>query len=117
MIVIAHNLDVIKTADWNIELGPEGGNKEGKVIATGTPEDIASIVKSFTGEYLKQTLICTLGKRRVLGCLGFCSNKNIPVGSGIVESCTGKLVNCSIVVPYANYSAGSISTNTTLKRH
>ena len=56
IIVIEHNLDVIKTADWIIDLGPEGGSRGGKVIATGTPEDVAKVKGSFTGEYLKPML-------------------------------------------------------------
>jgi excinuclease ABC subunit A len=53
IVVIEHNLDVIKTADWIIDLGPEGGDGGGEVIATGTPEDVAANVRSFTGQYLK----------------------------------------------------------------
>ena len=56
IIVIEHNLDIIKTADWIIDLGPEGGNRGGEVIATGTPEEIASSKYSFTGQYLKSAL-------------------------------------------------------------
>ena len=56
IIVIEHNLDVIKTADWIIDLGPEGGNRGGQVIATGTPEEVAQIKQSFTGHYLKAML-------------------------------------------------------------
>jgi excinuclease ABC subunit A len=54
VIVIEHNLDVIKTADWIIDMGPEGGDKGGVVIAEGTPEQVASNEASFTGQYLKQ---------------------------------------------------------------
>lgn len=56
IIVIEHNLDVIKSADWIIDLGPEGGEKGGRIIATGTPEEIAENAKSFTGQFLKQHL-------------------------------------------------------------
>ncbi len=56
IIVIEHNLDVVKTADWIIDLGPEGGSGGGKIIATGTPEDIAKTKGSFTGEYLKEII-------------------------------------------------------------
>ncbi len=56
IIVIEHNLDVIKTADWIIDLGPEGGSRGGQIIATGTPEDVISKKKSFTGQYLKGVL-------------------------------------------------------------
>lgn len=54
--VIEHNLDVIKNADWIIDLGPEGGDKGGRIVAQGTPEDIAQNPKSVTGEYLKKVL-------------------------------------------------------------
>ena len=53
VVVIEHNLDVIKTADWIIDLGPEGGDGGGQIIATGTPEDVAATKGSFTGEFLK----------------------------------------------------------------
>ncbi|MGN6679406.1 MAG: excinuclease ABC subunit UvrA, partial [Streptosporangiaceae bacterium] len=56
VIVIEHNLDVIKTADWVIDLGPEGGSRGGEVIATGTPEEIAKIAESYTGQFLTKML-------------------------------------------------------------
>ncbi len=56
VLVIEHNLDVIKCADWVIDLGPEGGSKGGNVIAQGTPEQVAKIAGSYTGSYLKKTL-------------------------------------------------------------
>ena len=56
VLVIEHNLDVIRCADWLIDLGPEGGDKGGEVIAVGTPEDIASNERSYTGKYVKQVL-------------------------------------------------------------
>ena len=56
VIVIEHNLDVIKTADWVIDLGPEGGSRGGDVIATGTPEDVAQVEESYTGQFLKKFL-------------------------------------------------------------
>ncbi len=56
VLVIEHNLDVIKTADWIIDLGPEGGEAGGYVVATGTPEDIAAIEGNGTGMYLKPLL-------------------------------------------------------------
>ena len=52
VVVIEHNLEVIKTADWIIDLGPEGGDKGGRVVAAGTPEDVAQVAASFTGQYL-----------------------------------------------------------------
>lgn len=52
VLVIEHNLDVIKTADWLIDLGPEGGDGGGQVIATGTPEQVAKVKASYTGQYL-----------------------------------------------------------------
>jgi excinuclease ABC subunit A len=59
VVVIEHNLDVIKTADWVIDLGPEGGDGGGQIIAAGTPEDIANNAASHTGYYLKSVLATT----------------------------------------------------------
>jgi excinuclease ABC subunit A len=56
VIVIEHNLDVIKTADWVVDLGPEGGSRGGTVVGTGTPEQIAMIEESYTGQFLKKLL-------------------------------------------------------------
>jgi excinuclease ABC subunit A len=56
VVVIEHNLDVIKTADWVIDLGPEGGDGGGRVIAEGTPEDVCEEPTSFTGQFLKAIL-------------------------------------------------------------
>ena len=56
VLVIEHNLDIIKTADWVIDLGPEGGDKGGRIVAAGTPEDVAEVAESYTGMYLKQVL-------------------------------------------------------------
>jgi len=56
LVVIEHNLDVIKTADWLIDMGPEGGAGGGMVVATGTPETIAACDASFTGRYLRKYL-------------------------------------------------------------
>jgi excinuclease ABC subunit A len=55
-VVIEHNLDVIKTADWIIDLGPEGGDEGGRIIATGTPEQVAKVAGSYTGQFLKAEL-------------------------------------------------------------
>ena len=63
VVVIEHNLDVIKTADWVIDLGPEGGDGGGEIIATGTPEDVADNKRSFTGQYLKPLLNGARDKR------------------------------------------------------
>jgi excinuclease ABC subunit A len=57
IIIIEHNLDVIKVADWVIDLGPEGGDKGGEIVAVGTPEAIAKIKRSYTGQFLKPLLI------------------------------------------------------------
>ncbi len=56
MVVIEHNLDVIKTADWIIDLGPEGGERGGQVVAAGTPEDVAEVGGSYTGQFLRKAL-------------------------------------------------------------
>ena len=54
--MIEHNLDVIKCADWIIDVGPEGGDKGGRIIATGTPEQVAQTKASYTGQYLGKVL-------------------------------------------------------------
>jgi excinuclease ABC subunit A len=56
VVVIEHNLDVIKTADWIVDLGPEGGDGGGRIIASGTPEDVAKVKGSYTGRYLARFL-------------------------------------------------------------
>jgi len=56
VVVIEHNLEVIKTADWIIDLGPEGGDGGGEIVAEGTPEDVAKVARSYTGQYLKPLL-------------------------------------------------------------
>jgi excinuclease ABC subunit A len=56
VVVIEHNLEVLKTADWIIDLGPEGGDGGGEIVATGTPEDIAAVKRSYTGQFLKPVL-------------------------------------------------------------
>jgi excinuclease ABC subunit A len=56
VVVIEHNLEVLKTADWMIDLGPEGGDKGGYLVATGTPEQLAHNPASYTGQYLRPIL-------------------------------------------------------------
>ena len=56
IVIIEHNLEVIKTADWIIDLGPEGGNEGGEVVAYGTPDQIILNKKSYTGKYLKKII-------------------------------------------------------------
>jgi excinuclease ABC subunit A len=56
VVVIEHNLEVIKTADWIIDLGPEGGDKGGEIVAEGTPEQVAREKRSYTGHYLAPLL-------------------------------------------------------------
>jgi excinuclease ABC subunit A len=75
VVVIEHNLDVIKTADWVIDLGPEGGAGGGKVIAQGPPEHIAGVAESYTGRYLKPVLSRNASKRAP-------ATKVAPVGNG-----------------------------------
>ena len=60
VVIIEHNMDVIKTADWIIDLGPEGGDKGGRIIVTGTPEKVAKHQKSYTGQYLKKEIEATM---------------------------------------------------------
>jgi excinuclease ABC subunit A len=54
VVVIEHNLDVIKNADWIIDLGPEGGDRGGEIVAEGSPKDIAKSKRSYTGQVLKE---------------------------------------------------------------
>jgi excinuclease ABC subunit A len=56
VLVIEHNLDVIKTADWIVDLGPEGGTRGGTIVAAGTPEDVAAVPGSYTGQFLRPVL-------------------------------------------------------------
>ena len=56
VVIIEHNLDVIKSADYIIDLGPEGGDDGGTIVATGTPEEVAKVKGSYTGEFLKKML-------------------------------------------------------------
>ena len=56
VVVIEHNLEVIKTADWILDLGPEGGDGGGEIVAAGTPEDVAKVPRSHTGQFLKPLL-------------------------------------------------------------
>ena len=64
VIVIEHNLEVIKTADYIFDLGPEGGTKGGHIVAQGTPEDVAKVKKSFTGQYLAPYLATKRTKKK-----------------------------------------------------
>jgi excinuclease ABC subunit A len=67
VVVIEHNLDVVKTADWVIDLGPEGGDGGGLVIAQGTPEDVMNTPASFTGRFLKPILSTEAPRKRASG--------------------------------------------------
>ena len=62
MVVIEHNLEVIKTADWIIDLGPEGGDGGGEIVAAGTPEDIVKAKRSYTGKFLAPVLAAVLAR-------------------------------------------------------
>ena len=62
VIIIEHNMDVIKTADWIVDLGPEGGDKGGRIVVTGTPEDVLNYADSYTGQYLKKELRISSGR-------------------------------------------------------
>jgi excinuclease ABC subunit A len=57
VLVIEHNLDVIKQADWVVDLGPEGGEEGGELIASGTPEEVADVDRSYTGQFLRGVLV------------------------------------------------------------
>jgi len=57
VVVIEHNLDVIKSVDWVIDLGPEGGDGGGRIVAEGTPEEVADVGESYTGKFLRDVLV------------------------------------------------------------
>ena len=59
VVIIEHNLDIIKVSDWIIDLGPEGGDAGGEIIATGTPEHLCEVAQSYTGQFMKKILNCT----------------------------------------------------------
>ena len=65
VVVIEHNLEVIKTADWIVDLGPEGGDGGGEIVASGTPEDVARNARSHTGRYLKPLLKAAAAARKL----------------------------------------------------
>jgi excinuclease ABC subunit A len=75
VLVVEHNLDVLKCADWIIDLGPGGGDKGGEIVACGTPEEIARVKESYTGEYLARALgiVRSNGRQqqKVAGSRGF----------------------------------------------
>ena len=64
VIVIEHNLDVLKSCDWLIDLGPDGGSRGGQIVAAGTPEDLAALASNDTGRFLRQVLV-TIGEPRM----------------------------------------------------
>jgi excinuclease ABC subunit A len=64
VLVIEHNLDVIKCADWLVDLGPEGGEGGGEIVATGTPEEVAAVAGSYTGRFLSDLVEPAKPKRR-----------------------------------------------------
>jgi excinuclease ABC subunit A len=67
VVVIEHNLEVIKIADWIVDLGPEGGDGGGEIVAMGTPEDVAKNPRSYTGQYLKPLLKSAPKKLKAAG--------------------------------------------------
>jgi excinuclease ABC subunit A len=85
VIVIEHNLDVIKTADWIIDLGPEGGERGGIVIAEGTPEEVALVEGSYTGQFLRKTLFPLTSRAKVITE----KNEKEAVKENLVEAITG----------------------------
>ncbi len=85
VVVIEHNLEVIKTADWIIDMGPEGGDGGGRVVAAGTPEDVAKVPESYTGQYLKKLL-----KRRPAGAAKAAGGKAAGSGGGAKKTAAKK---------------------------
>jgi excinuclease ABC subunit A len=75
VVVIEHNLEVIKTADWIVDLGPEGGDGGGTIVAAGTPEDVVKVKESYTGQYLKPVLARSAASGRLRGAESEAANK------------------------------------------
>ena len=84
VVVIEHNLDVIKTADWIIDLGPEGGAGGGTIIAEGPPETVAAVAASYTGHYLKPVLDAEVKRR---GKAGAEARRERPAGARCRATC------------------------------
>jgi excinuclease ABC subunit A len=63
VLIIEHNLDVVRNSDWIIDMGPEGGDKGGEIVAEGTPKDVAKVRKSYTGQFLKHSGLYATKKR------------------------------------------------------
>ena len=88
VVVIEHNLDVIKTADWILDLGPDGGVRRGEVVAQGTPEEVAAALASYTEQYLKLMLFRVPAKAGTSGKREKCLRKiekSSPGGRGIIR--------------------------------
>ena len=87
LLVIEHNLDVIKTADWIIDLGPEGGEAGGDIVATGTPEQVAQVAASHTGRYLRDVL--AVGRANAYGARPHtdAASRSAPGAPAAVRSC------------------------------
>src|SRR5262249_33225459 len=94
LLVIEHNLDVVKSADWLIDLGPEGGDQGGKIVATGTPEQVARNNQSQTGRYLVRVLAANGNSRQQKG-----QAKRPPNGASNVVEASGKLSNGKTNLP------------------
>src|SRR6185503_12238917 len=89
VLVIEHNLDVIKTADWVIDLGPEGGSGGGRVVAEGTPEEVAMVAASHTGRFLAELLEDRLDRPRSSGAAGANARPNRAIGGKAAGSANG----------------------------
>jgi len=83
VIVIEHNLDVIKTADWILDLGPEGGDEGGRIVAEGTPEQVAQVHDSPTGAFLRRILG---GARGTTGAGAAAAGTPLPAQRAVAES-------------------------------
>ena len=100
VVVIEHNLEVIKTADWIIDLGPEGGDGGGRVVAAGTPEDVAQCAESYTGQYLKKLL-----KRRGGGTAKKAAAAKKPAAKVVAKAGRGKAAAKTAMKPAAKSAA------------
>lgn len=109
--VIEHNLEVIKTADWIIDLGPNGGDGGGMIVAEGVPEDIAKVKESYTGQFLKDLL-----KRRPLNPNKITKVKNTKSTPSNPQRAKTSRANKSITTKRATTKSSSQKRRTTAKQ-
>ena len=99
VLIIEHNLDVIKAVDWIIDMGPGGGDKGGQVVVTGTPTQVAKVKGSYTGEYLKKNDVNKKQSLTFNGCFFYSSTFNSNLPFSVSSIANDDLLNTSLSVP------------------